>query len=223
GLGDVYKSQIPKSRMFKGDPLGFVGKAKQRLLSARQYKPRRSKSYHVPASFNLKRFLKTVWHFLMIPFRVVYHYKVVILITLTVLYGLFSFTEAGKAFLFRLNPQAYYLNTSFLAHTEIYFTNVISQSKTLSAVFRVSPSSVTPTAAPANGAAVKRMVVTASKGLYLRSAPMADSKKLILMKPDTRVEYLNEKTQDRDGVLWYKVKLAEGTVGWANASWLKEV
>ena len=42
------------------------------------------------------------------------------------------------------------------------------------------------------------------------------------MKQDTLVEYLGEESLDQTGVLWYKIKLNNNLLGWANAKYLKE-
>ena len=176
-------------------------------------------TYHPPLASRIKNILRTFTNILLFPFRFIVHFKWPILITLVLVYSLLSFTQPGKLYLFRISPQAYYLNTDFLARTKITVMKTISKNETLAAVFV--------TAAPSSSEtpekdSVSKLKVTAPKGLYLRSEPITTAKKLVLMDNSTIVEFMGEEKRDSSGTKWFKIRINEAT-GWANAQWLGEV
>lgn len=182
---------------------------------------RKIKVYHPPLASRIKSMIRYFFNVLFIPFRIFYHFKWVILITLLVLYGILSFTQPGKSFLFRMNTQAYYVNTNFLNQTKASIINLIQSNNTLATVFKVGQ------VLPSQSETVKeepskKLVVTAPKGLYLRNDPVSTGKKLVFMEKNTTVEFFGEEERDGSGGKWFKVRFNEEKIGWANAAWLGE-
>ncbi len=190
---------------------------KHRSISYTRKKP---KTYRAPLSARIKGLARNFFRLLFLPFRVIYHYKVVILLTLIAMYSLFSFTSPGKSLLFRLNPQAYYLNIDFIDQTKGALLQFIGTNETLAAVFGTRLPM--PTQEQKEVVIAKKLAVTASKGLYLRTEPHSNGGKITLMKTKTKVEFLGEESRDQSGGLWFKVYLDKDTSGWANAQYLKE-
>lgn len=188
------------------------------------YTRKRPETYRLPLGLKIKGLIRGMLNVVFMPFRVLFRLKWVILIFLVTIYGLLSFTTPGKSLLFRIYPQAYYLNNQFLSHAEEYAKNLIQSNETLAGFLgRGDTASPQPTIETTQSReALKKMVVTASKGLYLRTEPKSSGNRLVLMKQNTTVEFLGEEKSDGAGGLWYKVRLDNAT-GWANAQFLKEV
>ena len=69
----------------------------------------------------------------------------------------------------------------------------------------------------------KFYIVTARRGLVLRSQPTAsNSKVLSTMEYNTKVIYLETNEKDSQSRIWFFVKTPDGKVGWAYSNWLKE-
>ncbi len=179
-----------------------------------------SRRHPTPLGISVKRMLRRFFYTLFSPLRLLFRFKITVLVTLIVLYSLFSFTQPGKSFLFRINPQAYQMNAEFLERSERWALQLISSNPTLAVVFKTKP--LPPVSETLEVEEPKTYRVTASKGLYLRVAPGSLGEKLYLMKADTTVQFLGEEQRDPSGSLWYKIKLKE-MIGWANAQYLKEV
>ncbi len=184
------------------------------------YTRKRANTYRPPLSTRLKGLARNFFRLLFLPFRVIYHYKVVILLTLIAMYSLFSFTSPGKSFLFRINPQVYYLNIDFMDQAKGALLQFVGTNETLAAVFGTRLPM--PTQEQKEVVIAKKFAVTASKGLYLRTEPNSNGGKITLMKTKTMVEFLGEESRDQSGGLWLKVYLDKDTSGWANAQYLKE-
>jgi hypothetical protein len=186
------------------------------------YKRPRVYRYHPPLGSVMKSAFHKFLNILLFPFRLVYHFKWAILAVMVILYCILSFTEPGKLYLFRTNPQIYYRNTNFLKETKITVIKLINKSDALAAVLGTS-TAVPPEETANTEETHNELKVTAPKGLYLRSEPLSSAKKLVLMKEGALVEFLNEEKKDSSGVKWIKIRTKDGATGWANAEWLGEV
>lgn len=187
---------------------------------------RRARVYREPLGLRLKQAFHGFLRLLFSPFRFVFRYKWVILFTLAALYCIFSFTQPGKSFLFRINPHVYYLNTNFLDKAQVSMLGYIKSNEHLASIYEAvsgvpvgqDEMSETDPSQPE----AQKLTVTAPKGLYMRSEPVSTGRKLMLMEQNTVVDFAGEEKKDSSGVVWFRVKL-DKTVGWANSDWLREV
>ncbi len=221
--GVLWAASLPKQVAHKklGQETRTEGAQKNTLVQAKTRRTRFHKAYtyRPPLSSRLKGLLRKIAKFVFFPFRFIFHFKWVILITLIILYGIFSFTRPGQLYLFRINPKVYYMNTGFLERTKKSVIEIINSNETLAAILNHAAPSASPPTVQEEPAV--KFAVTAPKGLYLRSEPSAHSQKLVLMKLDTVAEFMGEEKIDSSGVKWLKLKIDE-TIGWANAQWLRE-
>lgn len=183
----------------------------------RAYRIRRSKT-GIPLRLKIRDACRTFFRMAFWPLRVIFRFKYVILCTLVVMYAGLSFTTPGKAFLFRINPRFYQANVEFQESVADLALSAFHGTLFMEAAPTDQP---VPLAAEIKQPEAKRFVVTAAKGLYLRLVPAPDGERLLLMYKGTSVVYQSERS-DGKGATWYQVLLQDGTVGWANAQYLKE-
>jgi len=66
------------------------------------------------------------------------------------------------------------------------------------------------------------IVVTGGQGLNVRQAPGTDAAIVTKVKPGTRLEVLDG-PRIASGYTWWRVRLPDGTIGWAAENWLRPV
>lgn len=179
--------------------------------------------YRPPLGSTLKSLFRKFLNILFLPFRLVFHFKWLILASLVIVYAILSFTEPGQKYLFRTSPQMYYKNTNFIREAKTEVIKLVNRNETLSAVLGTATAPPARQEEPKAEETFSNLRVTAPKGLYLRSEPLSTAKKLVLMNEGMTVELVEEGKKDSSGVKWAKIRTGEGTEGWANAEWLKEV